>query len=231
MTAIAPHYWKKRKNAWPGFLKRDLYLVKTPGWMKRLYKGCEWDIQGEEKTLYLTFDDGPHPEITPFILSQLATYNAKACFFCIGDNVLKHPGVYQQILNEGHFTGNHTMHHVNGWKLKDEVYLADINDAANCIDSDLFRPPYGRIKRSQVTALKKQMPGSRIIMWNILAGDWEAQLSPEKCLHRVLKKTRNNDIIVFHDSEKAWPRVQHALPGVLKYFTEKGFRFGLIPGA
>lgn len=229
MTAIAPHYWKKKKNAWPSFLKRDLYLVKTPGWLKMLYSGCEWDIHGAEKTLYLTFDDGPHPVVTPFILSQLAAYNAKATFFCIGDNVKKYPKEYRQILDAGHLTGNHTMHHINGWKHSDDAYIADINEAAAWIGGDLFRPPYGRIKRSQIKKLKQEDPGCRIIMWNILAGDWEQQLSPEKCLRQVIRKTKDGDIVVFHDSEKAWPRVQFALPELLRYFSEKGYRFSVIP--
>ncbi|MBL7729290.1 MAG: polysaccharide deacetylase family protein, partial [Dinghuibacter sp.] len=173
MTAIAPHYWKKKKNAWPGFLKRDLYLVKTPGWLKRLYPGCVWNIKGTEKTIYLTFDDGPNPGSTEFILEQLKRYNAKATFFCIGDNVRKYPELYNSMLSEGHTTANHTMHHINGWKSEDEHYINDIQEAAGYINSRLFRPPYGRIKRAQIKKLLAEIPGTRIIMWNILAGDWE----------------------------------------------------------
>lgn len=229
MTAIAPHYWKKKKSAWFGFLRRDLYLVKTPGWLKSLYHGCDWTIKGEANTLYLTFDDGPNPVSTRFILDQLKAYNAKATFFCIGDNVQKHPELYKSMLNEGHATANHTMHHINGWKSDDETYITDIKDAAQFIENKMFRPPYGRIKRSQIKKLKQQIPGSRVIMWNILAGDWEQQLSPEKCLKQVLKKTSDNDIIVLHDSDKAWPRVQYVLPELLKYYTEKGYKFEVIP--
>lgn len=228
MTAIAPHYWKKRKHAWFGFLRKDLYLVKTPGWLKRLYPGCEWNIKGNPKTLYLTFDDGPNPVSTPFILEQLKAYNARATFFCIGDNVQKHPELYKHILAGGHATANHTMHHINGWKLGDDAYIADIKEAAQFIENKMFRPPYGRIKRSQIRKLKQEVPGSRIIMWNILAGDWEQSLTPEKCLRQMLKKIGDNDIIVLHDSDKAWPRVQHVLPELLKHYTGMGYAFEAI---
>lgn len=229
MTAIAPHYWKKKKNAWFGFLRRDLYLVKTPGWLKSLYHGCDWDIKGEAKTLYLTFDDGPNPVSTRFILDQLKAHHAKATFFCIGDNVRQHPELYKSMLDEGHATANHTMHHINGWNSDDETYIKDISDAAQFIENKMFRPPYGRIKRSQIKKLKQEIPGSRVIMWNILAGDWEQHLTPEKCLKQVLRKTKDNDIIVLHDSDKAWPRVQYVLPELLKHYTEKGYKFEVIP--
>jgi peptidoglycan-N-acetylglucosamine deacetylase len=208
------------------------YFVKTPWWLKKLFPGCVWEGPKKEKTLYLTFDDGPHPTITPFVLEQLKKYNAKATFFCIGDNVKKFPGQYHQIVNEEHMVGNHTMTHINGWKCTDEEYSDDINRARQYIKSNLFRPPYGKIKRSQIKWLTKDnnlpVANSRkhvIIMWNILAGDWDADLKPERCYERIKNKITEGDIIVFHDSEKAWDRMSYAVPRLLKYFTKQGYSF------
>jgi peptidoglycan/xylan/chitin deacetylase (PgdA/CDA1 family) len=232
MTLIAPHYQKAKKNAVFAFLKKDHYLVKTPWWLKKLFPGCVWQGPKKEKTLYLTFDDGPHPTITPFILDLLKQYNAKATFFCIGNNVKNFPRQYHQIINEGHTVGNHTMNHMNGWKCTDEEYSDDINRAKRYIKSNLFRPPYGRIKRSQIKWLTKDnnlpVADNRkhfVVMWNILAGDWDADLKPERCYERIKGKITSGDIIVFHDSEKAWDRMNYAVPMLLKDFTEKGYRF------
>jgi peptidoglycan-N-acetylglucosamine deacetylase len=201
------------------------YAVKTPWWVKKLYRQCIWGLPtGGEKVLYLSFDDGPHPQITPFVLDELAKYGAKASFFCIGKNVVAHPDVYQKILAAGHQVGNHTQHHVNGWKTKDADYLADVAAAAEHIQSPLFRPPYGRIRFSQI----KQLWQYRIIMWSVLSGDFDTDLSPEKCLRHVIKHARSGDIVVFHDSEKAFERLRVALPGVLQYFSERGFIFKAI---
>lgn len=228
MTLIAPHYNKAKKKTVFSFLKQDRYLVKTPWWMKRLFPYCIWDIQSKEKTLFLTFDDGPHPEITPFVLEQLKQYNAKATFFCIGNNVNNHPDIYRRLIEEGHAAGNHTQHHLNGWKTEDDLYIKDIQAAAGAIDSSLFRPPYGRIKKSQIKKLHRTRPGTKIIMWNILAGDWDAAVSPEKCYSRVQKRITDGDIIVFHDSEKAWDRMSHCLPRLLHDFSQQGYRFEAI---
>jgi peptidoglycan-N-acetylglucosamine deacetylase len=184
-----------------------------------------WEGPTKEKTLYLSFDDGPHPTITPFVLEQLKKYDAKATFFCIGDNVVKHPEVYQRLLAEGHAVGNHTQHHINGWKTDDETYLNDIKEAQQYINSNLFRPPYGRITRSQLRKLSSANYPLTTIMWNILAGDWDADLKPERCYERIKNKITEADIIVFHDSEKAWDRMSYAVPRLLKDFTEKGYRF------
>ncbi|MFN8291797.1 MAG: polysaccharide deacetylase family protein [Chitinophagaceae bacterium] len=229
MTFIAPHYNKARKKPVLGFFKRDRYLIRTPWWMKRLFPDCVWDIGQKEKTLYLTFDDGPHPSITPFVLEQLKQYQAKATFFCIGENVTKYPEVYKRLTGEGHAVGNHTQHHLNGWKTADERYLGDIEEAATAIHSPLFRPPYGRIKRSQIRQLHTTRPGTRIIMWNILPGDWDGTVSPETCYDRIKNRIREGDIIVFHDSDKAWDRMHYCLPRLLKDFSQKGYRFDLIP--
>ena len=188
MTFIAPHYQKAKKKALFPFLQKDRFLVKTPWWLKKLYPGCLWDMPSKEKKLYLTFDDSPHPTITPFVLDLLKKHNAKATFFCIGENVRQFPRAYQQYIDEGHAVGNHTQHHINGWKSEDAVYLDDIKEAASSIDSSLFRPPYGRMKRTQMSKLLKADPGMTIVMWNILAGDWVTGLSPKKCYERIKKR-------------------------------------------
>ena len=228
MTWIAPHYNKAKKKALVPFLKKDRFLVKTPWWIKRLYPGCLWDMPEKEKTLYLSFDDGPHPTITPFVLEQLKKYNAKATFFCIGDNVQQFPAMYKRYLTEGHVTGNHTQHHINGWKINDETYLADIGEAGKEIESTLFRPPYGRMKRSQVKKLLMGKPAMTIVMWNILAGDWVPDLSPEKCYARIKRKITDGDIIVLHESDKAWDRMSYVLPRLLEDFSKLGYNFKVI---
>jgi len=200
------------------------YFVKTPWWLKKIYPGRLWDIQSEEKTVYLTFDDGPHPVATPFVLDELKKYNAKATFFCIGKNVIDHPGIYKRILEEGHRVGNHTLNHRNGWKTGDDLYLSEITEAASHIQSDLFRPPYGRLKSSQAKKLKDY----RIIMWDVLSGDFDESLSNERCLKNVISKTNTGSIVVFHDSEKAFPHLTYAIPKCLEFFSKEGYSFRKI---
>lgn len=196
--------------------------------MKKLFPGCVWDMETKGKTLYLSFDDGPHPVITPYVLRLLKQYNAKATFFCIGENVQKYPEVYQQIISDGHATGNHTYNHLNGWKTTDRDYVQNVNEAEKFISSNLFRPPYGRIKRSQIRLLKQQQPELKIVMWNILAGDWVTELEPEKCFKRIMGKISNSDIIIFHDTDKACARLEYSLPKILSHFTGIGYRFEKI---
>ncbi|MFM2138355.1 MAG: hypothetical protein RJA57_662 [Bacteroidota bacterium] len=225
MTWLAPHYRKANKNALLAFLRRDRYFVRTPDWLKRLFPGCIWDLPRGEKTLYLTFDDGPHPIVTPFVLDLLKRHGARATFFCIGSNVERNPELYRRILDEGHATGNHTHHHLNGWKTLDADYVADIQKAAAVIHSPLFRPPYGRLRRSQIRAMQAAFPEQRIIMWNILSGDWDPLLPPAICYSRIRKRIQDGDLIVFHDSEKAAERMMYALPKLLEEFGGKGYRF------
>jgi peptidoglycan-N-acetylglucosamine deacetylase len=234
-----------------------MYAVKTPWWLRYIYRSLIWQmpVTGEKK-IYLTFDDGPHEEATPFVLDLLKKYNAKATFFCIGKNVRKHPDIYQRIIAEGHSVGNHTNNHLNGWKVHNTLYIGDIQQACDVIKSDLFRPPYGRIKRAVIRRLqgKSGSPevresGSRgvtlslskgglqstvnplpssIVMWTVLAGDFDIKISREKCLKNVLDNTKDGSIVVFHDSTKAWGHMSYALPYVLAHFAEEGYRFEKI---
>ena len=202
-----------------------MYLVKSPWWLRALYPSLTWRIKTREKVLYLTFDDGPHETATPFVLDELQRYNAKATFFCIGKNVAEYPEIYQRILKEGHSVGNHTYNHVNGWKVSDAVYLEEIQQTAALVKSTLFRPPYGRIKRSQLKKL--QTPNSKLqtIMWDVLSGDFDTNLTAEACLGYVLYHSKPGSIIVFHDSTKAMERMQYALPKVLAHFSKEGYVF------
>ena len=206
------------------------YFVKTPWWLKRIYPNRVWHIDTDEKIIYLSFDDGPHPVATPFVLDELKRYNAKATFFCIGKNVVSFPAIYKRILDEGHRVGNHTQHHLNGWKTNTATYLADVAEASNHISSPLFRPPYGRIRAAQVKGIKKslQNESAKIIMWDVLSGDFDESLSKENCLQNVIRKTKPGSIIVFHDSEKAFPLLAYSLPLFLRAFAEKGFVFNSL---
>ena len=222
---MAPHFWRESKAK---FFKKDLFFVTTPWWLRKFFPGCLWDVKTKEKEIYISFDDGPHPIITPFVLAALKKYNAKATFFCIGDNVKKFPEIYQQVIDEGHAVGNHTMHHINGWKTSDDAYLSDIGKAGNYISSNLFRPPYGRIKRSQLQKLQTQNSTLKTVMWSVLAGDRIATLDPEKCFQQVKKAVYPGCVIVFHDSEKANERMSYALPKLLEHFAAEGFSFKKI---
>lgn len=198
-----------------------MYLVKTPWWLKKIYSpALTWQIPAQENTIFLTFDDGPHPVITPFVLDCLRQYNAKATFFCLGKNVQQHQQIYDRILDEGHSVGNHTHNHLNGWKSNNAKYISDINLAAKYINTSLFRPPYGRITSGQIRLLK---PEFTIIMWDVLSGDFDVNLSPDECLQNVTKNTVRGSVIVFHDSEKAFPRLRYALPKALEFFANKNY--------
>ncbi|MEY2903619.1 MAG: hypothetical protein RLY89_2725 [Bacteroidota bacterium] len=213
-----------------------MYLIKAPFWIRWVYPQLLWRLPTQEKVLYLSFDDGPHDSATDFVLDQLKKYQAKACFFCIGKNVVKHPEIYERILYEGHQVGNHTQHHMNGWENAEVAYLQEVTAAAELIHSPLFRPPYGRIKRSAIAKVKAILNGlyhhlgtSKIVMWDVLSGDFDTQISGETCFQNVIKHASPGSIIVFHDSTKAWDRMSYALPKVLQHFSALGYRFETIP--
>ena len=205
-----------------------MFLHHSPFWLRAFFPGYTWRMPTSEKKIFLTFDDGPIPDITEFVLETLDTFNAKATFFCIGDNVRKHPEIFDRILKNGHSIGNHTFNHMNGWKTEDHLYLENIEKCGEqlSLDTHLFRPPYGRIQRSQSRVVLKK---HRIIMWDVLTGDFSAQLTPETCLKKSIQYTRPGSIILFHDSLKASKNMQYALPGFLEHFSRKGFSFEALP--
>ncbi len=205
------------------------YPVKTPKLIKTIFNRWFWSFYTEEKTVYLTFDDGPIPEITPWVLEQLEAYNAKATFFCIGDNIRKHPTVFNEILHKKHKVGNHTFNHLSGWKHSTEDYTNNLLLTEKLIPKKqkLFRPPYGKITLKQSKAIRDL--GYKIIMWDVLSGDFDKTIDAKKCTENVLKNTENGSIIVFHDSKKAFPRLKETLPKVLKKLQEKGYQFKSIP--
>jgi peptidoglycan/xylan/chitin deacetylase (PgdA/CDA1 family) len=200
---------------------RPPYLLRflTSGFVK-------WRIPAREKCIYLTFDDGPIPEVTPWVLETLSRFNAKATFFCVGENVNKNKDVYQQILAAGHRTGNHSFHHLQAWKTPGETYLNDVALAQDLIGSRLFRPPHGQITIPLILALRKKYS---IILWSLLSYDFDRSISPERCLSILYKYTRPGDIVVFHDSLKAETNMKYALPRFLDHFTAKGFVFRTLP--
>jgi peptidoglycan-N-acetylglucosamine deacetylase len=199
-----------------------LYPIRTPWLLKQLYKGCTWEMPVEGNKVYLSFDDGPHPIATPFVLDLLKAHNATGSFFCIGNNVVKYPEVYRRIIDEGHTAGNHTHQHRNGWKTGNDEYLNDIREAQQHIHSDLFRPPYGRIRFSQLRRIRNEL-GLKPIMWSLLSGDFDTNLTGAACAGNILKNVKPGDIIVFHDSEKAFERLRYALPLVLDAIRERGW--------
>ena len=202
--------------------QNKMFLVKTPKALKSSFPSLVWSKTSVEKTLYLTFDDGPTSEITEWVLDILKKYKAKATFFLVGENVLRNPTIVQKIIADNHKVGNHTFNHLNGWKTKTSTYLQNVELCKNVLKTELFRPPYGRIKNTQLKQLKEDY---EIIMWDILSGDFDAKISPEKCAENVIRNAEKGSIIVFHDSEKAAKNLKVALPKVLNHFSELGFKF------
>lgn len=178
-----------------------------------------------QKKIYLTFDDGPVSTITPWVLDILKQHNIKATFFCVGDNVQKHAEIYQRILTEKHAVGNHTFNHLKGWNTHSQNYIQNIEKCASYVSTNLFRPPYGKVKKSQFRILHSKF---KIIMWDVLSGDYDKKTSPEKCLKNVIDTVRNGSIIVFHDSIKAQKNIEYALPRFIEYAKENGFEFEIL---
>ena len=212
-------------------------LITTPKILRLFYPSFLWEMPKGEKKLYLTFDDGPHPTITPQVLEILKKFNAKATFFCIGNNVNKYKDTFELIKNEGHAVGNHTFNHERGWKTKTKDYVNSVEQADALIQSPLFRPPHGRIKSSQIRSIKNlrntksqnlrnlEIQNLKIVAWTVISYDWDKSLSPEDCFNNVIKNASDGSIIVFHDSEKAVNNMIPALTKVLEYYSERGFTF------
>lgn len=199
-----------------------MYLIKTPTFIQNIFPNFLWSKPEEDKTLYLTFDDGPIPEVTPWVLEQLANYNAKGTFFCVGENIVKHPEVFEQVKAARHSVGNHTQNHLNGWTTDNLAYFHNIRHCARLVDSDLFRPPYGRLKPKQANFLQRHYT---IVMWDVLSGDFDTNITGEQCFQNVLRGTKDGSIIVFHDSIKARPRLEYVLPRVLEHYSKLGYKF------
>jgi peptidoglycan/xylan/chitin deacetylase (PgdA/CDA1 family) len=201
-------------------------LIEQPPFLYRaLFPGAHWRFYTKEKTVYLTFDDGPIPEMTPWVLDLLDKYNIKATFFCVADNVRKYPEIYQQILEKGHLTGNHTFHHLQGLKVDSKIYLKDVEEAEQFIKSDLFRPPHGHLRFPQFFALRKRY---KIIMWDVVTRDYSCLINTDQVFKNVKKYTRNGSVIVFHDSLKAADKIKEALPKSIDWLIEQGYSFKLI---
>jgi peptidoglycan/xylan/chitin deacetylase (PgdA/CDA1 family) len=214
-------------------MKIDFIRPKTPWIAKKAFPSYVWDIPSKEKVIYLTFDDGPTPNITEKVLEILANYNAEATFFCIGKNIVENPAIYQQVLDNGHAVGNHTYNHLKGWKSDNATYIDNVektqcilNSISPNLYSKLFRPPYGRLKPSQGKALQKL--DYKIIMWDVLAIDWDSSISKEEVLDNIISNTVDGSIVVLHDSQKASVHMLYALPRALAYFSKKGFCFKKI---
>jgi len=205
-----------------------MYLVKLPRWGRRFYTRRLFQYDTTEKVIYLTFDDGPNKSTTDFILDSLAQYNAKGSFFCIGKNVEKESILFEKIKQAGHLVANHTYHHLNGWQENVHTYINDIVHADRIIESNFFRPPYGRMRRKQEKILYRKRPSLKIAMWSVLSGDFDTKITGEQCWQNIVKHTKEGDIIVFHDSGKARERLQYALPKTLEHFSKLGFRFDVL---
>jgi peptidoglycan/xylan/chitin deacetylase (PgdA/CDA1 family) len=204
-----------------------VFLVRPPILLKKLYPSLLWKVNTQEKEVYLSFDDGPHPEITPWVLDVLNDFQAKAIFFCVGENVERYPDVYRRILDEGHYCGNHTNNHLNGWNSDSAVYLKSVAACARLVHTNFFRPPYGRLKNTQAKRISRHY---RIVMWDVLSGDFDRTITPEKCLENTLHYSRPGSIVVFHDSLKARKNLFSVLPLYLTEMKNRGYRFPLLPG-
>jgi len=212
-----------------------VHFYRTPGILRLLSKQLHWKMPVEEKELFLTFDDGPVPGLTEFVLQQLNKYNAEATFFCVGDNIRKYPDIYNSILDHGHETGNHTYNHLRAWSTDQEHYLLNVKKCQEIIDKHgdkkarpLMRPPHGHITRKLISELKHQY---KIVMWDVLTYDFDAKHSPEAGLKKSIRKTRPGSIVVFHDNYKAESKLKFMLPRYLAHFNELGYKFKKLPRA
>ena len=202
-----------------------MYLIRTPNFIQSIFPNFVWKVPSAEKVLYLTFDDGPIPEVTPWVLDQLAEFDAKATFFCVGENAERHSDIMDRIHGEGHVTANHTHNHLSGWRSENLTYFHNIRRCASQVNSNLFRPPYGRLKPSQAQFLLRHYT---VVMWDVLSADFDASVTPEQCLANVTENAQPGSIIVLHDSLKAENNLRYALPKILAYYSGLGYRFSAL---
>lgn len=203
-----------------------MFRYTIPHILMHLMPECTWKVDTPDKKLYFTFDDGPHPEVTPWVLEQLRPFNAKATFFCVGENLERYPEIQHQLKAEGHSIGNHTMHHRNGRKTDNADYFNNIQEFQKIYPTALFRPPYGRTRRSQRLHIKTHF---RIILWNRLSRDFEAGLNIQESIHAMKKKPKTGSVFVFHDSAKAFPQLKQILPELLSYYSKSGWKLEALP--
>ncbi|NJL75134.1 MAG: polysaccharide deacetylase family protein [Saprospiraceae bacterium] len=202
-----------------------MYPVKTPKFVQSLFPTFTWNVPSSEKVLYLTFDDGPIPEVTPWVLKELAQHHAQATFFCVGENAKKYPTIFEELHQAGHGVGNHTYNHLDGWRTDNIKYFHNIRHCRSLVKSNLFRPPYGHLKPKQAQFLQRHY---HVVMWDVLSGDFDLKLTKEKCFENVVRYATNGSIIVFHDSQKAKERLMYALPRTLEHFSLLGFTFSAL---
>lgn len=202
-----------------------MYLVRTPQFIQSMFPNFTWKMPTQEKQIFLTFDDGPTPEITSWVLEQLKAYEAKATFFCLGEQIEQSPKLLEEVIAAGHAIGNHSYNHYNGWTTENRPYFLNVRKCAKLLNTDLFRPPYGRLKPKQAQFLMRHY---RIIMWDVLSGDFDPNITAEQCLANVLNNATNGSIIVFHDSLKAQEKLRYVLPKVLEHYAQRGFTFNRI---
>ncbi len=214
-----------------------MYFIRPPFYIKAIYPSALWRVKTKEPSLFLTFDDGPIPEVTPKVLQILKEFDVKATFFCVGDNIKKHPDVFAQLVESGHRIGNHTFNHINGWHYPLDAYIENVMKCEKAIleksnldvyakNDKLFRPPYGRISMTQLKALKNE--NYQVVLWDVLSGDFDPRVTKEECWKNVLKYTRNGSVIVFHDSVKASPNMLYTLPKTIEHYLNKGYSFDLL---
>jgi peptidoglycan/xylan/chitin deacetylase (PgdA/CDA1 family) len=204
---------------------RNPLLIQPRSFLRKIYPNALWKINTDEKVIYLTFDDGPVPGLTEWVLDELKKYNAKATFFCVGANILRHQQVFERIKLEGHRTANHTMHHIKGFKNNVKDYMQEVEQCKKLVETNLFRPPYGQLKRSQYNALKER--GYKVVFWDVISYDYE-KISEEHCYDNSVKNTRNGSIVLFHDNVKAEKNLRHVLPLYLKHFANLQFQFKVL---
>ncbi len=200
-------------------------LVRPPQLLRRYYKKSVWRMETDAPVIYLTFDDGPVEELTPWVLDILMHYGVKATFFCVGENIERNRHIYKRILEEGHQVGNHTYNHIKGWKTHTPDYLANVEKCEGLVNTKLFRPPYGRIKKSQ---FKKLVQEYKVIFWDVLTYDYDKLVSPETCLDNSIRYTRPGSIIVFHDNVKAQKNLKFALPQYIEHFLKLNYKFAIL---
>ncbi len=201
---------------------KNLLLIQPKSFLKQLYPKALWNVNTTEKELFLTFDDGPIPDLTEWVLDTLKEYNAKATFFCVGANILKHPHLFERIKAEGHTVANHTMRHTKGFKNSVATYLSEVNSCEELTKTKLFRPPYGQLKPSQYKALINA--GYQVVMWDVISYDYE-RITPQQCLNNAVKHSKAGSVVLFHDNVKACENLKHTLPLFLKHFANLQFKF------